>query len=189
MVAVQKLTNICPVSLEQILSSDTDPWTETLHQSENILQKENATPQKEEILGQATTKAHFKEQVHHVNLKEGDTPGTIATASTGAATVIVTTPSSYDRYHPLKTAASGPDYLVASLIVLLFTAVLGPWIERSIWFFIKVSWEKFFQSPMNLSDDWHEPDMISVTIDVDDVFAHSWLSCSPCYSGDPLIKR
>ena len=183
MVAAQKLTDLRPVSLEEILSSDPDPSTETVHQSEDILQTENATPQTEEILGQATTKAHFKEQVHHVNLKEDNTPVAVATASTGSVTVIVTTPSSYDRQH-WTTAASRPDYLVASLIVLLFIAVLGPWIERSIRSLIRVSWEKVLQFPMNISDD---SVMISVSIDVDDVLAHLWLLCSPGYSGDPLI--
>ena len=184
MVAAQKLTDLCPVSLEEILSLDPDPSTETVQQSEDIFHTENTTPQTEEFLGHATTKAHIKEQVHHVNRKEEDTSAAVATASTGAVTVIITTPSSYDRQHPWKTAASGPDYLVASLIVLLLIAVLGPWIERGIRFVARVSWEKVFQFPMNISDD---SVMISVTIEVDDVLAHPWLLCSPCYSGDPLI--
>ena len=125
MVAAQKLTDLRPVSLEEIFSSDPDPLTETIQQSEDIVQTENSTPQTEEFLGHATTKAHIKEQIHHVNRKEEDTHAAVATASTGAVTVIVTTPPSYDRQHPWKTAASRPDYLVASLIVLLFIAVLG----------------------------------------------------------------
>ena len=183
-VAAQKLTDLRPVSLEEILSSVPDPSTETVQQSEDIFRTENTTPQKEEILGHATTKAHIREQIHHVNRKEEDIPAAVATASTGAVTVIVTTPSSYDRQHPWKTAASRPDYLVASLIVLLFITVLGPWIECGIRFVARVSWEMFFQFPMNISDDFV---MISVTVDVDDVLAHLWLLCSSCYSGDPLI--
>ena len=184
MVAAQKLTDLRPVSLDKILSTDPDPSTDTVHQSEDTLQPENTTPHTKEILGHATTKAHFKEQIHHVNRKEDDTPGAVATASTGAVTVNVTTPLSYDSHYPWKTAARRPDYLVASLIVLLFIAVLGPWIERGIRFFFRMSGEKVFQFPMNFSDD---SVMVSVAIDVDDVLAHFWLLCSACYSGDPLI--
>ena len=84
--------------MEEILSSDPDPSTEMVLQSEDILETENTTPPIEEILGHATTKAHFKGQIHHVNRKEDDTPAAVATASTGAVTVIVTTPASYDRH-------------------------------------------------------------------------------------------
>ena len=169
MVAEQKLTDLHPVSLEEILSSDPDYSTETVQQSEDILQTENATPQTEEILGHATTKAHFKKQVHHVNRKEEDTPAAVATASTGAVTVIFTTPQSSDNHYPWKTAASRPDYLVASLIVLLFIAVLGPWIERGVRFLVRVSWEKLLQFPMNFSDD-SVMISVAVAVDVDNVF-------------------
>ena len=184
MVAAQKLTDLRPVSLEEILSSDPDPSTETVQQSEDILQTKIASPQSEEFLGHATTEAHIKEQIHHVNRKEEDTPAAVATASTGAVTVIVTTPPGYDRQYPWKVAASRPDYLVASLIVLLFIAVLGPWIERGFRFVGRVSREKFLQFSVYVP---YDTVMVSVIVDVDYAFAHFRFLRSVLHSGDPLV--
>ena len=177
------MTDLRPVSLEEILA-DRDPLTETVQQSENTLQTENATPRTEEFLGHATTQAHIKEQIHHVNRKEEDTPAAVATASTGAVTVIVTTPPGYDRQYPWKAAASRPDYLVASLIVLLFIAVLGPWIERGIRFISRVSWKKSLQFSLYIPNDFV---VIPVTVDIDYPLAHLWFLRSSCYPGYPVV--
>ena len=40
-VAAQKLTDLRPVSLEEILSSDPDPSTETVQQSEDFLDRKS----------------------------------------------------------------------------------------------------------------------------------------------------